>query len=56
MLVSVTPGMFMIEAQSMVELMLDDAVVNTTLPVEGEHLSPTSPAEAGEAPEKDGKE
>lgn len=54
-LVSVTPGLLMVEAQSMVEFMLDDAVVNTTALLEGDHLFASCPPKAGEAPEKDGR-
>ena len=45
----------MVEAQSMVEFMLDDAVVNTTSLLEGDHLFASCPPKAGEAPEKDGR-
>ncbi len=37
--VAVAPGLFVLEAQSVVDLVLDDAVVEAALPVEREHLS-----------------
>jgi len=36
--VAVTPGLLVLEAQSVVDLVLDDAVVEAALPVEREHL------------------
>lgn len=37
-LVAVTPGLLVLEAQSVVDLVLDDAVVQAALSVEGEYL------------------
>lgn len=37
--VTVTPSMLMIETERMVQLVLDDAIVNTTEPAERDHLS-----------------
>lgn len=48
-LVAVTPGLLVIEAQSVVHLMLDDAVVQAAPPVERQHLPASCPAQAREA-------
>ena len=37
-LVSIRPGVLVVEAQCMVELVLNDAVVNAVVLVEGHHL------------------
>ena len=55
MLVPVTPGLLMVEAQSVEKFMLNDTVVNTTVPVERDHLSASCPAKVRVAPEKDGR-
>ena len=46
--VAVAPGLFVLEAQSVVDLVLDDAVVHAALPVEREHLSASLFAQRGE--------
>lgn len=50
-LVAIAPGLLVVEAQSMKELMLSDAVIHTALPVEGDHLFATSSTKRREAPE-----
>jgi len=45
-LVAVTPGLLMLEAQSVVYLVLDDAVEHAALPVERQHLPASCPAQA----------
>ncbi|KAG7236936.1 hypothetical protein INR49_032978, partial [Caranx melampygus] len=47
-LVTVAPGLLVLEAQSVVDLVLDDAVVQAALPVEREHLSASFSAQSGE--------
>ena len=47
--VAVAPGLLVLEAQSVVDLVLDDAVVEAALPVEREHLSASLSAQRGEA-------
>lgn len=37
-LVTIAPGLLVVEAQGMIQLMLSDATVHTALPVEGDHL------------------
>lgn len=46
--VAVAPGLFVLEAQSVVDLVLDDAVVEAALPVEREHLSASRSAQGRE--------
>ena len=46
--VAIAPGLFMPEAQSVVELVLDDAVVDAARPLEREHLTASHFAEFGE--------
>lgn len=41
-LVTIAPGLLVVEAQGMTELMLYDAIVHTAIPVEGDHLFATS--------------
>ncbi len=50
-LVTIAPGLLVVEAQGMIELMLNDAVIHTALPVEGDHLLATSSAKRRVAPE-----
>lgn len=47
--VTVAPGLLVLEAQSMVDLMLDDTVVEAALFAEREHLSASHLAQRGEA-------
>ncbi len=51
-LVTIAPGLLVVEAQGMIELMLNDAVIHTALSVEGDHLLPTSSAKRRVAPER----
>lgn len=51
-LVTIAPGLLVVEAQGMIELMLNDAVIHTALPAEGDHLPATSSAKRREAPER----
>ena len=46
--VAVAPGLLVLEAQSVVDLVLDDSVVDTAPPVEREHLSASHSAQRGE--------
>ncbi len=41
-LVTIAPGLLVVEAQSMIELMLNDAVIHTAGPVKRDHLFATS--------------
>ena len=41
-LVTIAPGLLVVKAQGMIELMLYDAIVNTAVPFEGDHLFATS--------------
>ncbi len=51
-LVTIAPGVFMVEAQSMIELMLNDAVIQTTGPFEGDHLFATNSTKIRVAPKR----
>ncbi len=44
-LVTIASGLLVVEAQGMIELILNDAMIHTALPVEGDHLLSTSSAE-----------
>mgnify|MGYP000474700069 CR=1 FL=1 len=46
--VAVAPGLLVVEAQSVVDLVLDDSVLDTAPPVEREHLSASHSAQRGE--------
>ncbi len=47
----IAPGLLLVEAQGTIELMLNDAVIHTAVPVEGDHLFATSSAKRIVAPE-----
>ncbi len=54
-LVTIAPGLLVVEAQGMIELMLNDAVIHTALPFEGDHLFATSSTKRRVAPERSKK-
>jgi len=51
-LVTIAPSLLVVEAQSMIELMLYDATIHTTSSFEGDHLFATNSTKIRVAPER----